>query len=323
MDPLTDVLTLAGARGTVAATVHAGQQWGLDIADVPGAAFHSVTSGTAWLMLEDQPIRRLAPGDVVLLPTGARHRLASDPEQSCRPFDHAAAQEALANGGILRVGDEPHGSRILCASYRLDPAVITPLLVLLPALIQPPPDPGGPLADLVRLLGHEIQRPRPGAATALNRLLDLVLIHILRTWLDVAEPHELRPSWLAALRDPAIAAALTALHADPAHPWTAETLAGHIAVSRATLARRFTALVGDTPNGYLTRWRMDLAAHRLRATTDPIAPIARSVGYTSEYAFNRAFARVHGLTPGRYRAHQHTPSNIDPTHGQQHPPADR
>ena len=281
------------------------------IADVPGAAFHAVNAGTAWLILENHPIQRLAPGDILLLPTGTRHRLASDPGHPCQPFDHAAAREALANGGILRAGEEPYGTRILCASYRLDPAVATPLLTLLPTLIHPRADPGDPLADLVRLLAHEIQRPRPGAATALNRLLDLMLIHVLRAWLADADPHRLRPSWLAALRDPAIAAALAALHDDPARPWTAEALAGHIAVSRATLARRFTALVGDTPNGYLTRRRMDLAAHRLRGTTDPIAPIARSVGYTSEYAFNRAFTRVHHLTPGRYRAH-HKQASTDP-----------
>jgi AraC-like DNA-binding protein len=47
---------------------------------------------------------------------------------------------------------------------------------------------------------------------------------------------------------------------------------------------------------------MELAAHRLRTTDEPIGPIARSVGYTSEYAFNRAFTRVRGITPGRFRA---------------------
>ncbi len=302
VDPLTDVLRLTGARGTVAATVHAGQHWGLDIADIPGAAFHAVNTGTAWLVLDGHPNRQLVPGDVVLLPAGTRHRLASDPGRRCQPFDHAAAREALATGGVLRVGEQPHATRILCASYRLDPAATTPLLALLPTLVQPQAESHDPLNDLVRLLGHEIQQPRPGTPTALDRLLDLVLIHILRAWLAAAEPADLRPSWLTALRDPTIAGALTALHADPAHPWTVRDLAARAAVSRATLARRFAALVGDTPNNYLTRWRMNLAAHRLRTTTDSIAPIARSVGYSSEYAFNRAFARVYGNTPGRYRA---------------------
>ncbi|WP_230464125.1 AraC family transcriptional regulator [Nocardia seriolae] len=301
MDPLADVLAVTGARGTVAATVHAGAHWGLDIADVPGAAFHAVNTGTAWLMLEGQRPRQLVPGDVVLLPTGTRHRLASSPDQPCRPFDHAAARAALANGGILHAGDEPLRTRILCASYHLDPAASVPLLALLPDTIQPLPDPTGALGDLVRLLGHEIQQPRPAASTALNRLLDLILIHLLRAWLTTADPHETPPSWLTALRDPTMVDALSALHADPAHAWTVEQLATRIAVSRATLARRFTTLVGDTPNNYLIKWRMELAAHRLRTTTDPIAPIAHAVGYTSEHAFSRAFTRIHGHSPGRYR----------------------
>lgn len=72
-------------------------------------------------------------------------------------------------------------------------------------------------------------------------------------------------------------------------------------MSRATLARRFAELVGETPLAYLTRWRMDLAARRLRETTEPVGAIARGVGYSSEFAFSRAFSRVRGHPPGRYR----------------------
>ena len=79
-----------------------------------------------------------------------------------------------------------------------------------------------------------------------------------------------RVSWLHALRDPVMAAALGALHAEPARPWTIDSLADRVAVSRATLARRFPALVGETPAAYLTRWRMDLASRRLRDTDDPV-----------------------------------------------------
>jgi AraC-like DNA-binding protein len=156
--------------------------------------------------------------------------------------------------------------------------------------------------SLVRLLAYEINTARAGTAIVLDRLLDVVFVHIVRAWLGSAEAEHMPASWLRALRDPVTAAALTALHAEPARGWTLDALARVAATSRATLARRFPDLVGDTPAGYLTRWRMDLAAQRLRTTTDPIGPIARSVGYTSEYAFNRAFARTTGLAPGRYRA---------------------
>jgi AraC-like DNA-binding protein len=94
---------------------------------------------------------------------------------------------------------------------------------------------------------------------------------------------------------------LAVLHERPAEPWTLAALASEVSVSRATLARRFTELVGQPPLAYLTGWRMDLAARRLKDTGDPIDAIARSVGYRSEYAFSRAFRRHRGQPPGRFR----------------------
>ncbi|ADP84593.1 AraC family transcriptional regulator [Pseudofrankia inefficax] len=303
MDLLADVLDVAGVRGTVAATVHAGDPWGLRLFGVPGAAFHAVTAGAAWLRLPGEPPLRLMPGDVVLLPTGSEHGLAGDPAGPLEPFDHAASKAALAAGGRLDLGPPPARTRILCASYRHDPAVTTPLFTLLPEVVHVPAGaPGaGLLADTVRLLSGELAEPGPASTTLLDRLVDVLLIQVLRAWLR-AEPASPSLSWLRALNDPTISAALTALHADPGRAWTLPALADHVAVSRATLARRFPGLVGETPAAYLTRWRMDLAARRLRDTDDPIDTVARSVGYTSEYAFSRAFSRGRGLPPGRYRA---------------------
>ena len=72
---------------------------------------------------------------------------------------------------------------------------------------------------------------------------------------------------------------------------TVESLAAATGVSRATLARRFLATAGDTPAAHLTRWRMDLAAQRLRNSDDTVAATARSAGYGSESASSRAFSR--------------------------------
>ncbi|MBL7498959.1 AraC family transcriptional regulator [Frankia sp. CNm7] len=307
MDLLADVLRVAGVRGTVAATVHAGDPWGLRLFRISAAAFHAVTAGTAWLRLPGQPPLRLMPGDVVLLPTGSEHGLAGDADGPLEPFDHAASKASLATDGRLDVGTQPARTRILCASYRHDPAVTTPLFTLLPEVVHVPAGtPGaGPLADTLRLLSGELAEPGPATTTLLDRLVDVLLIQVLRAWLR-AEPTTPSISWLRALNDPTIGAALTALHADPGRAWTLASLARHVAVSRATLARRFPALVGETPAAYLTRWRMDLAARRLRDTDDPIEVIAHAVGYTSEYAFSRAFSRDRAIPPGRYRAQSRT-----------------
>ena len=109
------------------------------------------------------------------------------------------------------------------------------------------------------------------------------------------------PSWLIALGDPTIARVLALMHERPGHRWTVQELAGEVHLSRATLARRFAGAVGEPPLAYLARWRMHLAAHRLKHTHDSVEAIASTVGYTSEYAFNRAFARHRGEPPGRYR----------------------
>jgi len=316
MDALTAVLAVAGVRGTVAATLDAAEPWGLALNAVPGAAFHAVTDGLAWLRIPGRPDTRLMPGDVVLLPTGLAHILASAPAAATVPFDHLAAEHALAAGQDLRLGAGPGQTRILCASYHQDPAVTVPLLTLLPDMLHIPARQAGAALDTtLRLLAGEISRPQPGASAVLDRIVDILLVQLLRAWLDTAAAPGRAASWLSALTDPIAGPALAALHSQPGRDWTIPSLATAIGVSRATLARRFPAQVGCTPAAYLTRWRMDLAAVRLRDTDDTVGAIARSLGYTSEYAFNRAFARHRHMPPGRYRTRSratrpHNPANL-------------
>ena len=133
----------------------------------------------------------------------------------------------------------------------------------------------------------------------IDRLIDVLFVQVIRAW--SRDERGAGTSWLHALRDPLVARALAAMHARPAAPWTIDALAREVSLSRATLTRRFTNLVGEAPLTYLTRWRMDLAAQHLRETGDAVSSIAHSVGYTSEFAFSRAFARLRGVAPGRYR----------------------
>jgi len=308
MDALAAVLAVVGVRGAVAATLSAAEPWGLTLDAVPGAAFHAVTDGTAWLCLPGRSDTRLMPGDVVLLPTGRAHVLASAPDADTAPFDHLAAEQALAAGDELRLGTGTAQTRILCASYHQDPAITLPLLSLLPDVLHIPSSRAGTgLEATLRLLGQEISRPQPGAAAVLNKIVDILLVQLLRAWLDTGSARGRTASWLSALTDPVAGPALAVLHTQPGSDWTVDSLAAAIGVSRATLARRFRAEVGQAPAAYLTGWRMDLAAGRLRDTDDTVGAIARSLGYTSEYAFNRAFTRARRIPPGRYRARSRDP----------------
>ena len=72
-------------------------------------------------------------------------------------------------------------------------------------------------------------------------------------------------------------------------------------MSRSAFAARFSELVGEPPLQYLARWRMTLAAQRLREDNAVIANVAESVGYANPVAFSKAFARLQGVGPGAFR----------------------
>jgi AraC-like DNA-binding protein len=289
MDPLADVLDLARVRGALLANVRAGAPWGLALPQSDGASFHAVTSGTAWMHVEGHEPLQLMPGDLVLLPSGAPHTMSSDLTVDCPPYVKTAGELALGGSGAV--------TTLACAGYSYDLEVAPRLMALLPEVLHVPADPvaGRDAAAIVDLLAREVGDRGAGSRTAVARLSDLLLIAAIRAWRPDA------PSWLAALHDPVVSRALALLHERPGDAWTLEALAREVHLSRATLARRFAAAVGEPPLAYLASWRMDIAARRLRTSSDPIEAIAREVGYSSEYAFNRAFARHRGEPPGRYR----------------------
>ena len=301
MDLLADALAVGGVRGTLGARIEASGSWGISWHGIAGAGFYAVTAGTAWLTMPNQQPRQLMPGDVVLLPNGTEHALGSDPDAAVSSCDCMEAEQARASGSVLRLGDGEVQTHILGASYDYDPAVSTQVLVALPELVHIRADhDGGCLDDTVRLLSRELARPHIATAFVLNRLVEILLVQVLRVY-TADNPTATRGSWLCMLSDPVVSVALSKLHQAPAKAWTTELLADELAISRSTLARRFRAVTGATPGGYLTGWRMDLAAVRLRDTEDTLDTIARSVGYTSVYAFSRAFRRARQQAPGQFR----------------------
>ena len=194
MDVLAEIMAVAGVRGTVAARLDAAEPWGLQLDRVPGAAFHTITSGTAWLRVPGRAPVHLAPGDVVLLATGAEHGLASSPEGDLQAFDHLAAERAFEEGGVMRVGTGDVRTRILCASYQQDPATVTPLLSLFRTCSTSPAGSGNRgVDDTVRLMATELSDPQPATATVLDRLVDVLLIQLVRAWRLPTAPEPRRP----------------------------------------------------------------------------------------------------------------------------------
>jgi len=130
-------------------------------------------------------------------------------------------------------------------------------------------------------------------------LCELLFVEAVRNFAETLPPD--RKGWLAGLRDPAVGRALALMHGDVSRTWTTEQLAADVNLSRSAFAERFAQLVGAPPISYLTEWRMQLAAARLRDTPRSIGQIAAELGYESEATFTRAFKRAVGVAPGRYR----------------------
>jgi AraC-like DNA-binding protein len=277
--------------------------WGMRFDASDGAGFHVVLRGSAWLIpAAGRPVA-LGPGDVVFLAHGRGHALAGGldgPLEEVRlradgtwPQPPAPVRESASPDAVL-----------LCGAYLLDRARAHPLLTELPEVVHLPARVGAhrSLRAAVELLGTELEESRPGSDTIVSSLLDTLLLYILRAWWLEGQPSDGHPTgWAAALADPAIAAALQAVHADPAHPWTVGELGTRAGLSRAAFARRFTTLVGEPPLTYVTWWRMITAGRLLREDDLPLRLVAQRAGYTSEFAFAKAFKREYGVAPGQYR----------------------
>jgi AraC-like DNA-binding protein len=147
-------------------------------------------------------------------------------------------------------------------------------------------------------LREELRDPQPGSSLIAQQLAYTMLIQALR--LHLADSASTGHSWLSALSNKHMSIAIASIHAAPGHPWTLQSLAERVGMSRSVFALRFREIVGATPMEYLTRWRMLLAADRLKNSSESLFAVAQSLGYESESAFGKAFRRVMGCSPRQY-----------------------
>jgi AraC-like DNA-binding protein len=200
--------------------------------------------------------------------------------------------------GVRTWGNTDEGATVmLTGTYQLDGEISQRLLRALPSfLLLRNQDWDSPI---IPLLATEIVKDEPGQEAVLDRLLDLLLIAVLRAWF--ARPEAEAPDWYRASSDPIVGHALRLMHHNPAHPWTVASLARETGASRASLARRFNDLVGEPPMTFLTGWRIALAADLLLEPGATIGSVADQVGYGSPFALSAAFKRLRGISPQQHR----------------------
>ena len=215
---------------------------------------------------------RILPGQVCVDPQG--RILAEDMELGLRTWGNTRSDDATV---------------MLIGTYQHETSVGSLLLSKLPVeLVIRDLEPA-----LIGLFAEEIVGDEPGQAAVIDRLLDLLVVRCVRTVLATSAG----PSG-----DDLVGRALRAIEEQPEHPWTVESLATHVGLSRAALARRFVLQMGEPPLTYLTRWRLALAADLLVSTDHTLAAIASKVGYANAFALSAAFKRVHGESPRDYRS---------------------
>ncbi|MFB9691192.1 AraC family transcriptional regulator [Amycolatopsis plumensis] len=298
MDVLTDLLERAGARRALFGKAEFAGPWALDFDEAPGLAIHVIDDGAATL---DSPEGscHLRSGDVVLVRADVPHQLSGGnkavPVKASTFFPAATMPHQAAHTPT----EEQPRTRLLCGAYRWTGDLMKSINHQLPPVLVVHASSATSLNNALALLRSQLEQDDAGRQAILDRLLDVVLIELLREHLRNKPTHP--PGWFRALDEPAISTALEVMHSRAGDPWTVATLAKVVGLSRAAFSALFTRTIGSPPMAYLHSWRMALARDHLLTSTTTISEVGRAIGYTSEFAFSAAFKKAHGLPPGTWR----------------------
>lgn len=311
MDIFTDIVDTLRVRGVLYFRTRFTSPWSVQVpAYRKVARFHLITGGRSWVRISGELTPTLIQeGDLILIPQGNGHILSDSPDRPPLDVDDVVRQTGFTGSGTLvysaaDIDGEARGefATMVCGHLEFDDGFTHPLLADLPAhiLVRSSESLNHTwLANVLRFITHETQSEFSGADAVVKRLSEILFIQVARAYLDTAG-EDLR--FIAALKDPQLSRALSALHAEPGCDWTVESLAQTAGLSRARFAARFQQMVGRAPIAYLTQWRMLKAAQMLRQTEKPIKTIARGMGYRTEQTFSRAFSQHFMQPPQNYRS---------------------
>ena len=302
-DPLGEVLHMLRLTGTLYCRAEMSAPWGIVMPDlIESMMFVIVTSGQAWLRMDDAPPIPVPQGSMVLLPHGRSYRLLSDPTAAAEPLFDIPSEKVSDRYEIMRHGGGGAITRATSGVVQFDSIAAKRLISLLPPVLRIDAW-DGDAADWIRstlsLIAREASAMRPGGETVMTRLADILVIQAIRAWLDAAPEANL--GWLAALRDRQIGRTLALMHRRPEQEWSVAELASEAGMSRSAFSARFTELVGQPAAQYLAQWRLHLARAQLLESRESVGVVARRAGYQSEAAFGRAFKQFFGMPPGGVR----------------------
>jgi AraC-like DNA-binding protein len=307
MDTLAGLLDAPRARGAFALRTVMSPPWSLRIQAESPLTLIAAIEGEYWILPDQGEPIAMAPGDVALTRAPDHYTVADSrstrphvvihPGQQCRDLDGRSMLEEMTHG-VRTWGNDPEGSTVfMVGAYEHLSDISDRLLRALPPVLSIPGESWD--TPLIPLLCDEVTKDEDGQAAVLDRLLDLLVTAVLKTWF--ARQDATRPDWWRHQGDRVIDRALKLMHEHPAENWTVDRLAKAAGASRAAFARRFQELVGEPPMTFLKNWRMALAADLLTQPDQTVTTVAEQVGYATPYAFSAAFKRVRGISPQAHR----------------------
>lgn len=279
IDLISELLDTSRLKATVYANPRGYGAWQI-VGTSASPVFQLVARGSCWLKVKDRAPLPLSAGDLVVLLRGGGYVLSAN---------------ASADGGETRM-PAPDGepvTELVSGRFDFGDALAGEILDDLPDLLVIRND-SARLEGLARLLAVEAASAAPGRKVALDRLSDLLFVAVLR---HLMERGGIARGLLAALTDPRLASALATMHGNPSQRWTLQSLARQAGMSRTVFTQRFGALMGTTPLRWLTRLRMHKARALLAPGGRPVGSVAAEVGYESEAAFRRAYAKWRARRP--------------------------
>lgn len=296
MDILLDLIRVLRPRATLfGGGFDAAGSWGLSFRKRDDLLFCWVERGECQLMRPHYPPLLIQQGDFVLIRTSSPFTLTSD--GSATPVD---SETAVSTGGRIRLklgSGEDRPVTLHAGKFIVETAHEDLLAGLLPQLVHIAARDAslGRIRSLLAMNEMEAREPGPASEFVIVRLVELILVEILRT--DHLRKSQENQGVLAGLADKVTERAIAAMHRDAARGWTVGELAKLCGVSRSSFATRFSKIVGIGPIEYLLHWRMALAKDELQYGTKSIGEIAFAVGFGSSSAFSSAFTREVGCPP--------------------------
>ncbi|TLD72873.1 AraC family transcriptional regulator [Phragmitibacter flavus] len=305
MDVLAHMMSLMRTKGSLYGRLEFTAPFGFWFPADNGVCI-IVTRGSCFLSVDDSPLVSLVGGDFVFLPTPKQYTLRSSPELSVRSMLEVASQEEFHRTRLITFdGGQGPSTSIVAGCFSLASPESDILVKHLPPIVhlQGSGNHTTPwFQSTLQFIASEVAQNLPGGTAIVDRLAEVLFVQAMRSRIGSSSPTN-KPSWLHALNDPQIGEAIQLMHAEPGRPWTLDELARNVSMSRSAFAERFRKLVGETPLDHLTQWRMVKAGNMMRANPPiKLAEIALATGYESESSFGKAFRRIMGVSPGKYRA---------------------